>query len=122
MFNPAAARARCKAATAGEWIVKGPSPGIDVGFDDGGDYAVVTDGHVIAEAFHKVAVGVAVGAKDNAEFIAHARSDLPAALEALVEAQAEARKLRHWARDFPQKRVWVHIVIESCNAILGESE
>ena len=56
------------------------------------------------------------------DYIRQLRTDCTAALEALEEAQGEARKLRHWARDFPQKRVWVHIVIESCNAILGESE
>ena len=98
MLDLPAIKKLCEAAMEGEWIVKGPSPGIDVGFDDGGDYAVVADGHIIAEAFHKVGVGVDVNAEANAEFIAHARSDLPAALEALEEAQGKLRAVREWRR------------------------
>ena len=59
---------------------------------------------------------------EDAEFIAAARTNVPMLVAALEEAQGEARKLRHWARDVPGKRVWAHIVIESCDAILGGHE
>ena len=72
MFNPQAARERCEAATPGPWAIGGlnrlfvvapkrPKHGIIT------DFGPRAKGHPEREA--------------NAEFIAHARSDLPAALE-----------------------------------------
>ena len=116
MFDPQAAKERCEAATPEPWtaeldyisaFIPGKRP----------------NGEIIGRLEPSISDLFSREQKyANATFAAHARSDLPAALEVLEEAREEARKLRHWARDFPNKRVWVHIVIESCNAILGESE
>ena len=73
----AAANKRCEAATAGPYRVeqkRGNPP-----------YMVV-----IAEDVSMVDFG---GRWDDAQFFAHARSDLPAALEALEEAQGALREL-----------------------------
>jgi hypothetical protein len=72
MFDPQAARKRCEAATPGDWRVETFVSLFEI-FDEHG--SSIYNG------------------KANREFIAHARSDLPAALEALEEAQGNRRWL-----------------------------
>ena len=86
----AAAKKRCEAATPGDWWNE--SGVIHVAIGDG-------------RASHPASVPLRVDmteeelqqAEDDAKFIAHARTDLPAALEALEEAQAE---LASWHQEF----------------------
>ena len=66
--------------TPGPWKLHGPSPGLDRAIDDGGDYAILTEGEcIIAQAHHRVAKGVTVNALANARLMA-AAPDLLAAL------------------------------------------
>ena len=70
----AAAKKRCEAATPGKWRV-----------DRFVDLFQIFDEH-----------GSSISNRqDNRDFIAHARSDLPAALEALEEAQGLLKNLPH---------------------------
>jgi hypothetical protein len=79
-----AARERCEAATPEPWLAV---PSTSMKWDERGNVGIVADvqesARVIGEVFETVGHGVHAGAKANAEFVAHARSDLPAALEAL---------------------------------------
>jgi hypothetical protein len=76
MFNPAAARARCEAATPGPWVQSNTHSDVL-----GPTLAIIA--RLRLETNHEA----------NLDFIAHARSDLPAALEALEEAQGLVRVL-----------------------------
>lgn len=71
--------------------VKGPSPGLDRGTDDGGDYAIVdAENHIIGEAFHLVARGgVTKPAKANATLWAAAPELLNALDSIRVIAEGE---------------------------------
>lgn len=74
----AAARARCDAATPGPWRAEG----ISIGRLWGPDFEL----------------GIFDLGRHEVEFIAHARADLPAALDALAASQAECEKLRETLR------------------------
>lgn len=78
-FDPKAARLRCEAAPEGPWTVqRGDYPYAYVRYEDGEDTSVMRG--------------------EDAEFVAHARADLPAALD-LIEAQAkEIAELRSLLR------------------------
>lgn len=60
----------------------GPSPG-GTAYDDGGDYAIIQDGGIIAEAIHRVDVDRYENARANAALIAAA----PDLLDACIRAE-----------------------------------
>jgi hypothetical protein len=103
-LDEAAARARCDAATEGPWRTRTTTDGVTwVGFD-----GEVGGGKV---ALFRLFQMMNWAVEADAEFIAHARTDLPAALDenarlrsALDEARAEVeRRERHdplWADAF----------------------
>lgn len=65
--------------TPGPWTTHGPSPGHQIrNMDDGGDYAIINDGKIIAEAFHRVGETRYEDAKANARLIAAAPNLLEA--------------------------------------------
>lgn len=68
--------------TPGPWTFAGPSPG-GTTCDDGGDYAIVQNGGIIAEAIHRVDVARYEDARANAALIAAA----PDLLDACVRAE-----------------------------------
>ena len=73
-----AARARCETATKGPWEAK----------CSGHDYP-----YIVAHG-KQLACGEDFGKMPDAEFIAHARTDLPAALDALDAKDKEIERLR----------------------------
>jgi hypothetical protein len=84
-----AARARCEAATKGPWIAECRSidnPGNDPNWPDDDFLQFKLCGPAIVEGR-----GQFVG--HDADFIAHARTDLPAALKALDKADSEIARL-----------------------------
>ncbi len=74
-----AAKKRCEAARGLFWVISADET-------DGFLYVETQEGTYVCET--------GVGNRDQAEFIAHARSDLPAALEALEEAQVQLEIVR----------------------------
>lgn len=58
--------------TRGNLTIRGPSPGGSI-IDDGGDYALVHDEHVIAETFNRIGKSSYSPAKDNARIFKAAR-------------------------------------------------
>lgn len=83
-----AARARAEAATPGPWT---PVLWVDGDYDTPNGYDLGTE--------HAVAL-IADGSTEDAataDFIAHARTDLPAALDLLVQARDELLRVRHSA-------------------------
>jgi hypothetical protein len=80
ILNRKAARARCDATTAGPWEYQGRS--------------------VVAPVNESPYDQVLSGAhwKPNAEFAAHARTDLPASLDLLDRCEAALRKARGYAQ------------------------
>ena len=81
MFDPQAAWERGEAATEGPWEASEEiRTHAMVVFQPENGGLIIHDGECLSNA--------------DAEFIAHARSDLPAALEALEEAQGENRQLK----------------------------
>lgn len=70
--------------TPGPWKANGPSPGNIKGFDDGGDYAIISGG-IIAEAFHRIDDNTFVDAEANARLIAAAPELLATLKFALAE-------------------------------------
>ncbi len=83
-----AARERCEAATEGPWLRH-----------QWGTKSQVVEAKVNTETAPGIKmVGQRILAREmlkaNAEFVAHARSDLPAALEALEEAQGKLEVLK----------------------------
>jgi len=92
-FDIQAARKRCEAATPGPWKIRAAVNGFDK------DVAILDSfGQIIAEVFMQVNREVFRPAVANAAFIKHARSDLPAALEALEEAQGKLEWVKRWMR------------------------
>ena len=78
-------RARAEKATEGPWEVEGPSmPGPD------DSLAVTTDGGVVAYVQPTV---------DDAEFIAHSRTDVPKLVAALEAVEAIAKHVSQQAVD-----------------------
>ena len=88
MFDPQAARERGEAAIPAPWTLRREA-------DGGPDVEVMSEQTVIA------AMG---DFYPEAEFVAHARSDLPAALEALEEAQAHLKTVR-WVLEMDDPRL-----------------
>ena len=87
-----AIRARCEAATPGPWTAYNAN--------EGTEYQPAWE--VANDAFHNppadedapwIAVHLETGIKDDAEFIAHAREDVPALLAALASSRAEVERL-----------------------------
>ncbi len=76
-FDPQAARERCEAASETPWTV-GTEPQLNMVAECGD----TRNGQSIYVFAYRLA-----SAEADADFIAHAREDLPAALEALEEAQ-----------------------------------
>jgi hypothetical protein len=92
-----------KAATPGPWATKGPSlPTPDN--REGGDYAVMAAGDVVAETFRRVDYGDAGlrPAGDNAALIAASRNALPALIECARAALA-VRRTPIVDDDFPER-------------------
>ena len=117
------AKARAEKATPGPWETKGPSTGLGR-YDDGGDYAVLTGGLIIAEAFRLVGHGTERPAFENAAFIAHARSDVPALADAvlrLVEENERLRRTIHEAIDNPDAGGPLRLVANILFAALTET-
>lgn len=81
--------ATTKTYIPGPWTVRGPSaPGLL--HDDGGDYAIVANGHIIAEVFRRVSRRQIEPVEANARLIAAAPALLEAARHALAICEAEA--------------------------------
>jgi hypothetical protein len=80
MFNPQAARERCEAATPVPWVQSNTHSDVL-----GPTLAIIA--RLRLETNHEA----------NLDFIAHARSDLPTALEALEEAQRKLEAVREWS-------------------------
>lgn len=78
-LNIQAARARCEAATPKPWAVTDRNAAGDRYVGPVDEYVAI----VVRSAVNDLPT------EANADFIAHARSDLPAALEALEEAQGK---------------------------------
>jgi len=68
--------------TQGPWTIKGPSPGGSA-MDDGGDYAILAQGEIIAEVIFMTAANTFQPAEANARLIAKA----PALLAALAAVE-----------------------------------
>ena len=112
MFDPQAAKERCEAASETPWTV-GNEPQLNM-VAECGDTRNGLSLYVFA---YRLAP-----AEADAEFIAHARSDLPAALEALEEAQAEHKALRQLGIEMGvSSSVAVQEFLTRLDAILGES-
>jgi len=82
-IDTAAIRARCEAATPGQWIHR-PEKSFDV----------QSDNKNIASCFRS----------DNAEFISHARTDLPALLDAYEVLEAENARLADIIKDYAERQ------------------
>jgi len=80
----AAAKKRCEAATGGPWLVTDRNEAGDRYVGPAEEYVAI----VVRDALARLMTDA------NAEFIAHARTDLPAALEALEEAKGLIAALR----------------------------
>ncbi len=95
-----AAKARCKAASPGPWVK-------------------AAGGHIHSRAWGQGWVARANG--NDAEFIAHARTDLPAVLEALEEAQGIIEAVKKEAHNWDDSECAWYCRMK-VDAILGESE
>lgn len=83
-----AIRARCEAATPGPWDSYRPHPRYRCYQVE----RVAPEGHLAGDG--AVVACEDVNAAENADFIAHARQDVPALLDALEAAEAEVERLR----------------------------
>ena len=91
MFDIAAAKKRCDAATQGDWRML--SPGC-LFVDRQPLLLHYPRAYYSGSTKHSLPSLSTQARKANAEFIAHARTDLPAALEALEEAQRANKVLK----------------------------
>lgn len=92
MFDPKAARERCDAATPEPWTVyvsQGGSEEGDLEQEHWLEANTVSKWPFCILPHRPDIPGPETQAPRDAEFIAHARSDLPAALEAMEEAQGK---------------------------------
>ena len=97
-FDPQAARERCKAASEGPWV------------NAHGEFVSQADTFIAIcrvnrPVLEDIVAGKSVlaprGAEQaNKDFIAHARTDLPAALEALEEAQGKLEAVQRLGADY----------------------
>ncbi len=89
-MDTAAAKKRCEAASKGPWASEGPG-----GWVSGPIPGGRPNGEIIGR-FRLERTGLHYEQDDqaNADFAAHARTDLPAALEALEEAQRKNERLK----------------------------
>jgi hypothetical protein len=94
------------AYTLGPLTTNGPSPGIQKGFDDGGDYAIVDKhGHIIGEAIHRVSYHVDADAEANAQLWSAA----PDLLEACKALANEVRGICTLLKEQPEVLGWTNI-------------
>ena len=70
--------------TPGPWTIKGPSDGKLKGIDDGGDYAIVANNQIIAEAIYRTDLTIYQPVLANAHLIA-AAPDLLLTLKSVLE-------------------------------------
>ena len=87
MLDRAAARARCEAATEGPWITDDEHSYHDPAFV----YPAVA---LYTDAICTMHMSSAPNWREDRDFIAHARQDLPAALDELDVKDAEIERLR----------------------------
>lgn len=93
-----AARARCEAATPGPWEKYDQNDGMEMVF--GALWCIANDAYMNPpdedsdDPWEAVDIMIATGIEADADFIAAARTDLPAALDALDAKDAEIERLR----------------------------
>lgn len=101
MIDVKAIRERVDKATPGPWVSTGDAaPWSDKRREFAFGASILRDGVPIVEGGQQYESDEAVGVlgNDDADFIAHAREDIPVLLDALVISNARAERLARYAR------------------------
>ncbi len=106
-----AAKKRCEAATPEPWETHQEGDG----FNSVRICKPISDGECQPVGEAEILGTIRAQAEANADFIAHARSDLPAALEALEEAQGRIAELENALRA-------AQTYVKAVRPTVGESE